>query len=190
MEQLGKDPNELQYLGKSPIHKKVVELRLAKPSPSKISSGSEIDNGSVCSDTSFGSEVWSYQRHPNVYVRRKRSFTSMDSTEDNGKQGLTKCNSVKTCKSEIEEDVEDEDDDVFGGVYCGPSDNRNSIKLKTIRLENGRAKSITEVVPLVHDFSNKTYKTTDNEARLPITGNITIGSENGTERGRKTALLS
>lgn len=40
MEQLGKDPNELQYLGKSPIHKKVVELRLAKPSPSKISSGS------------------------------------------------------------------------------------------------------------------------------------------------------
>lgn len=39
MEQLGEDTHEIYFAGKSPIHKKVVELRLADSSPSKFSTG-------------------------------------------------------------------------------------------------------------------------------------------------------
>ena len=42
MEQLGDDPRELHYLGRSPVHKKVIQLRLADSSPGRHSTGKHM----------------------------------------------------------------------------------------------------------------------------------------------------
>jgi hypothetical protein len=51
MEQLGEDTHEIYFAGKSPIHKKVVELRLADSSPSKFSTGESQHLGNFLSTT-------------------------------------------------------------------------------------------------------------------------------------------
>ncbi|XP_052798162.1 uncharacterized protein LOC128230158 [Mya arenaria] len=209
MEQLGGDTREIHYLGqlaagvreasfigRSPVHKKVIELRLADSSPSKLSSGSDLDDGSLMSDMSYGSTTWTIAQNP-VHRHAENAtmsitsvgtnFSGAGSVDDLCKRGLTKRNSVKTCQTEIEED---DDDDVFGGVYCGPSNHRTSIKLTNTCKENGRAKPITEVHPLMHDFPNKSYMTTENDTFKPVIGNIKIGSDEERERDLASSLLS
>ncbi|XP_052799052.1 gamma-aminobutyric acid type B receptor subunit 2-like [Mya arenaria] len=181
MEQLGGDTREIHYLGQHAaevrepslmVHRKVIELRLADSSPSKLSTGSDFDDGSLMSDISYGSTAWTMAQNP-VHRHAGRATKSINSigTDFSGKSGLTKRSSVKTCQTEIEEEG---DDDVFGGVYCGPSNNRTSAKLTNTCKKNGSANPITEVHPLMHEFPNKSYMTTENDIYKPVIGNNKI----------------
>ncbi|XP_053385078.1 gamma-aminobutyric acid type B receptor subunit 2-like isoform X2 [Mercenaria mercenaria] len=198
MEQLGEDTHEIYFAGKSPIHKKVVELRLADSSPSKFSTGSDADDGSLFSDISCGSASWTignspankFHYHANKSVTSACTDTSVIECVDDVSKHIRMSSLARTNRYDEDEDDDQGEDDVFGGVYCGPPKQRGSIVTNNIHKENGRANLITEVHPLVHDFPNKSYNTTDNDLSRPVLSTMKVGSDKGGKNDCSTALLS
>ncbi|KAL4225228.1 Gamma-aminobutyric acid type B receptor subunit 2 [Mactra antiquata] len=177
MEQLGEDTHGIYFAGKSPLHKKVVELRFADSSPSRLSTGSDADLGSIFSDISCGSTNWTLSTNRTSLLKNNKSVTStctdmsvVDGQDESRPQGaLLRGGAMKGSIQTSDADMSDDDDDVFGGVYCGPSKPRVSItSIGGQYKENGRANPITEIHPLIHNLPNKNYNTADNDYCKPI----------------------